>query len=116
MPTKARSFLSTATRAAVTHRPDWQFDAALGARKLCEQLRVASLAGFNASELTVAHAAASALLSYAEHTQGQALAHVRSLQVERANELLDLPPTTHRNLELTQTLRVLERLLRRELV
>lgn len=95
----------TATRAAVTHRPDWQFDAALGARKLCEQLRVASLAGFNASELTVAHAAASALLSYAEHTQGQALAHVRTLQVERASELIDLPPTTHRNLELTQTLR-----------
>ena len=94
-----------ATRAAVTHRPDWQFDAALGARKLCEQLRVASLAGFNASELTVAHAAASALLSYAEHTQGQALAHVRSLQVERASALIDLPPTTHRNLELTQTLR-----------
>ena len=95
----------SATRAAVTHRPDWQFDAALGARKLCEQLRVASLAGFNASELTVAHAAASALLSYAEHTQGQALAHVRSLQVERASALIDLPPTTHRNLELTQTLR-----------
>ena len=95
----------SATRAAVTHRPDWQFDAALGARKLCEQLRVASLAGFNANELTVAHAAASALLSYAEHTQGQALAHVRSLQVERASALIDLPPTTHRNLELTQTLR-----------
>jgi len=95
----------SAVRAAVTHRPDWQFDAALGARKLCEQLRVASLAGFNASEMTVAHAAAAALLSYAEHTQGQALAHVRRLQVERTSELIDLPPTTHRNLELTQTLR-----------
>jgi DNA mismatch repair protein MutS len=94
-----------ATRCAITNRPQWQFDAALGARKLCEQLRVASLAGFNASELTTAHAAAAALLSYAEHTQGQALAHVRHLQVERASELIDLPPTTHRNLELTQTLR-----------
>ena len=94
-----------ATRCAITHRPEWQFDAALGARKLCEQLRVASLAGFNAAELTTAHAAAAALLSYAEHTQGQALAHVRHLQVERASELIDLPPTTHRNLELTQTLR-----------
>jgi DNA mismatch repair protein MutS len=94
-----------ATRCAITNRPEWQFDAALGARKLCEQLRVASLAGFNAGELTTAHAAAAALLSYAEHTQGQALAHVRHLQVERASELIDLPPTTHRNLELTQTLR-----------
>ena len=95
----------SASRAAVTHRPSWQFEPALGHRKLCEQLRVATLAGFNAQELPVAHGAAAALLSYAEHTQGQALSHVRSLQVERASELLDLPPTTHRNLELTQTLR-----------
>jgi DNA mismatch repair protein MutS len=92
-------------RTSVTHRPAWQFDAALGQRKLCEQLRVASLAGFNAQDLSCAQAAAAALLSYAEHTQGQALAHVRSLQVERASALLDLPPLTHRNLELTQTLR-----------
>jgi DNA mismatch repair protein MutS len=96
---------TSATRTAITHRPSWQFDAALGTRKLCEQLQVASLAGFNALEMTAAQAAAAALLSYAEHTQGQALAHVRTLSVQRASELLDLPPTTHRNLELTQTLR-----------
>jgi len=90
---------------AVTHRPAWQFDAALGQRKLCEQLRVASLAGFNAQEMNAAHAAAAALLSYAEHTQGQALAHVRSLRVERGSELIDMPAQTQRNLELTQTLR-----------
>ena len=92
-------------RTNVTHRPAWQFDAALGARKLCEQLRVASLAGFNAQAMTAAHAAAAALLSYAEHTQGQALGHVRRLQVERASDLIDLPPATQRNLELVQTLR-----------
>ena len=91
--------------ATLTHRPAWQFDSALGVRKLCAQLRVASLAGFNAGELGTAHAAAAALLSYAEHTQGQALAHVQRLTVERSGDLLDLPPTTHRNLELTQTLR-----------
>ncbi len=95
----------TEAKVAITHRPAWQFDTALGQRKLCEQLRVASLAGFNAQDLPSAHAAAAALLSYAEHTQGQALAHVRTLAVERASDLLDLPPTTHRNLELTQTLR-----------
>ena len=95
----------TQAKVAITHRPAWQFDAALGQRKLCEQLRVASLAGFNAQDMSTAHAAAAALLSYAEHTQGQALAHVRTLEVERATDLLDLPPTTHRNLELTQTLR-----------
>ncbi len=92
-------------RAARTPRPAWQFDAVLGQRKLCEQLKVASLAGFNAQALPLAHAAAAALLVFAEHTQGQALRHVNRLEVERPGELLDLPPATHRNLELTQTLR-----------
>ena len=93
------------TKAAITHRPAWQFNTALGLRKLCEQLRVASLAGFDAQDLRAAQAAAAALLSFAEHTQGRALTHVRTLSVQRASDLLDLPPTTHRNLELTQTLR-----------
>ncbi|MCX7660837.1 MAG: DNA mismatch repair protein MutS [Caldimonas manganoxidans] len=93
------------SRIALTRRPAWQFDSALGQRKLCEQFKVASLAGYNAQDLRVAHAAAAALLSYAEHTQGRALAHVSELRVERASELLELPPATHRNLELTQTLR-----------
>ena len=92
-------------RLTITHRPAWQFDSALGLRKLCEQLRVTSLAGFNAQDLHAAQAAGAALLSFAEHTQGQALAHVRTLDVQRASDLLDLPPSTHRNLELTQTLR-----------
>ena len=91
--------------AALTPRPAWQFDAALGQRKLCEQLKVASLAGYDAQGLSLAQAAAAALLSFAEHTQGQALSHVTRLEVERAGDLLELPPATHRNLELTQTLR-----------
>ncbi|MDC6171414.1 DNA mismatch repair protein MutS, partial [Paucibacter sp. XJ19-41] len=94
-----------AARLPITNRPSWQFDTVLGARKLCEQLGVASLAGFNAQALSTAQAAAAALLSYAEHTQGRALAHVKSLQVQRSSDLLDLPPATQRNLELTQTLR-----------
>jgi len=92
-------------RMARTPRPAWQFDAALGERKLREQLRVATLAGYQAEALPAAHAAAAALLAFAEHTQGQALAHVQALSVSRTAELLELPPTTHRNLELTQTLR-----------
>jgi DNA mismatch repair protein MutS len=94
-----------AARLPVTNRPGWQFDATLGARKLCEQLGVVNLQGFNAHALTLAHAAAAALLSYAEHTQGRALTHVKSLQVQRNADLLDLPPSTQRNLELTLTLR-----------
>jgi len=93
---------------SVVNRPAWQFDAELGLRKLCELLGVSTLAGFNAQEMPRAHAAAAALISYAEHTSGgarHALGHVKSLGVEKASELLELPPATLRNLELTQTLR-----------
>ncbi|HRL37937.1 MAG TPA: DNA mismatch repair protein MutS, partial [Ottowia beijingensis] len=89
----------------LTHRPEFQFDAALGRRKLLAQLQTASLAAWNAEDLPHAHAAAAALLTYAEHTQGRALTHVRGVVVERPGELIDLPATTRRNLELVQTLR-----------
>ncbi len=89
----------------LTARPAWQFDASLGVRRLLAQLQVASLASFSAEGLNEAHAAASALLGYAEHTQGRALSHVQSLQVVRSGEMIELPQTTRRNLELTQTLR-----------
>ena len=74
-------------------------------RRLLAQLQVASLSSFSAEALGEAHAAASALLGYAEHTQGRALSHLHSLQVVRTGELIELPSTTRRNLELTQTLR-----------
>ncbi|MDP3344821.1 MAG: DNA mismatch repair protein MutS [Hydrogenophaga sp.] len=86
-------------------RPAWAFDAALGERKLLEQLQAASLAAWDAQDLPDAHAAAAALLDYAEHTQGRALTHVKSLKVARTDELIDLPQNTRRNLELTHTLR-----------
>ena len=90
---------------SITVRPDWQFDAGLGERQLLAQLQAASLAPWQAQELPQAHAAAAALLGYAEHTQGRALTHVHSVRVQRNDELIDLPQTTRRNLELTQTLR-----------
>ena len=89
----------------LTARPEWQFDSALGQRKLLDALRAASLATWNAQELLLAHAACAALLGYAEHTQGRALTHISSIQVQRNDDLIDLPATTRRNLELTQTLR-----------
>ncbi|MFD0666622.1 DNA mismatch repair protein MutS [Ramlibacter sp. MAHUQ-53] len=91
--------------APLTVRPAFQFDAGLGARRLREQLQAASLGAWGADDLPEAHAAAAALLAYAEHTQGRALTHVLSLQVQRDDELIDLPLTTRRNLELVQTLR-----------
>ena len=90
---------------SLSMRPEWQFEPALGQRQLLEALKVASLAAWNAQDLPLAHAAAGALLGYAEHTQGRALSHVHSLRVQRDDELINLPQTTRRNLELVQTLR-----------
>jgi DNA mismatch repair protein MutS len=90
---------------SITVRPDWQFDAALGERKLLAQLQAATLATWQAQDLPQAHAAAAALLGYAEHTQGRELTHVHNVRVQRNDELMDLPQTTRRNLELVQTLR-----------
>ncbi len=88
-----------------TARPEWQFDSSLGLRKLQEALQTTSLAGWNAQDLPLAHAASAALLAYAEHTQGRALTHISRVQVQRDGERIDLPATTRRNLELVQTLR-----------
>lgn len=95
----------SATPFTLSLRPAWQFDGGLGERKLCEQMGSNNLAAWNAESLGNAHAAAAALLGYAEHTQGRALSHVQRLSVERDGDLIELPPTTRRNLELVQTLR-----------
>ena len=92
-------------RCAISARPAWEFDGALGARRLLAQLNAASLAAWQADTLADAHAAASALLGYAEHTQGRALPHLQALKVVRPDESIDLPLSTRRNLELVQTLR-----------
>ncbi len=91
--------------AAVAARPDWQFDAGLGQRELLDRLQAASLSPWQAQDLVQAHAACAALLSYAEHTQGRALTHIHGVRVQRRDELIELPQSTRRNLELTQTLR-----------
>ncbi|MFZ9572483.1 MAG: DNA mismatch repair protein MutS [Limnohabitans sp.] len=103
MPTHAHPYLQGGHR--VTARPSWQFDSTLGLRKLLEQLQTANLDAWQAQDLPHAQAAASALMAYAEHTQGRPLTHVQGLVVQRDDRFIDLPLTTRRNLELTQTLR-----------
>ncbi len=108
-------------RCTATARAAWQFDAALGVRRLLAQLQVATLAAWNAEDLKNAHAAASALVGYAEQAltgqvaetrsaasaepSSRSLPHIQGLRVVRPGELIELPAATRRNLELTQTLR-----------
>ena len=91
--------------AARTRQPDWQFEFDSAKRLLCEQFKVASLAGFGAEGLRPAVAAAGALLQYAQATQSGKLPHLRALTVESEGAYLGLDLATRRNLELTETLR-----------
>ena len=100
-----RLLAGSGTALSLTPRPAWQFDAKLGRQKLLAQLQAASLAAWDAEPLAHAHAAASALLDFAEHTQGRALTHATQLLVAKPQAHIDLPASTRRNLELTHTLR-----------
>ncbi|MBK8890680.1 MAG: DNA mismatch repair protein MutS [Dechloromonas sp.] len=91
--------------AARTRQPDWHFEFDSAKRLLCEQFKVASLAGFGAEGLRPAIAAAGALLQYAQATQSGKLPHLRALTVELEGAYLGLDLATRRNLELTETLR-----------
>ena len=91
--------------AARTRQPDWHFELDSAKRLLCEQFKVASLAGFGAEGLRPAVAAAGALLQYAQATQSGKLPHLRALTVELEGAYLGLDLATRRNLELTETLR-----------
>jgi DNA mismatch repair protein MutS len=63
------------------------------------------LAGFGCDNFSVGLEAAGALLGYAKLTQGQAISHIRSLQVYSADRYVRMDAATRRNLEITQTLR-----------
>jgi len=90
---------------AVKQLPPWQFEKDTATRALTRQFETHDLAGFGAAELTAAIGAAGALLDYARATQGTAMAHVRSLVVEKERLYLHMDPATRRNLELTETIR-----------
>ena len=90
---------------ARTRQPDWYFEFDSAKRLLCEQFKVASLAGFGAEGLRPAIAAAGALLQFAQTTQSGNLPHLRALTVELEGAYLGLDLATRRNLELTETLR-----------
>jgi DNA mismatch repair protein MutS len=85
--------------------PDWHFDAARGGQLLRQQLDVATLQAFGVDEQPELLAACAALLTYAQQTQSEQLAHVTSLKVEHESDFVVLDAVTRRNLELTEPLR-----------
>jgi DNA mismatch repair protein MutS len=97
--------VKTAIHAAFTTLPDWHFELDTARRALCQQFATLDLAGFGCDDFGVGLEAAGALLGYAKLTQGQAISHIRALQVYSADQYVRMDAATRRNLEITQTLR-----------
>ncbi|MDD4978357.1 MAG: DNA mismatch repair protein MutS [Gallionella sp.] len=95
----------TAIHTALKALPDWYFELDTARRGLCQQFSTLDLAGFGCDDFTVGLEAAGALLAYAKLTQGQAISHIRSMQVYSAERYVRMDAATRRNLEITQTLR-----------
>jgi DNA mismatch repair protein MutS len=97
--------LQTSIHAAFKALPDWHFELETARRGLCQQFATLDLAGFGCNDFSVGLEAAGALLGYAKLTQGQAISHIRSMQVYSADQYVRMDAATRRNLEITQTLR-----------
>ncbi len=88
----------------LTRRPPWHFEGESAERLLTRQFGTRDLTGFGCSGLTLAVAAAGALLQYVEETQRSALPHIRGLSVERREDAIIIDAATRRNLELEHSL------------
>ncbi len=97
--------LQTNNHASLKMLPDWHFELDTARRALCQQFATLDLAGFGCDDYSAGLEAAGALLGYARLTQGQAISHIRALQVYSADRYVRMDAATRRNLEITQTLR-----------
>ncbi|MEP7044824.1 MAG: DNA mismatch repair protein MutS, partial [Dokdonella sp.] len=81
-------------------RAPWHFDSTTATRELARFFGTRDLSGFGCEGMSLAIAAAGALLGYVEETQKSALPHLTGLAVENAGETIALDAATRRNLEL----------------
>ena len=83
----------------------WQFDLDSANEVLTKQFNTHDLDGYGCADLTLALAAAGALLDYVKHTQRTTLPHIHGLIVEQSSQFVQLDAATRRNLEIDQTIR-----------
>lgn len=100
----AESMQHTMQRSGITRRPDWEFEATLANRLLCEQFQTHDLSAFDLEATPMAMIAAGALLAYVKQTQKTALPHIQTIQLERRDDTLILDAATRRNLEISTNL------------
>ncbi len=86
----------------VTKLPPWRFDRRLGYQRLLDHFGVLSLQAFGLSEQSFEVAATGALIEYWQlNSPGRSLGHLRTLEVYRASQFLQLDSQSLRSLEVT---------------
>ncbi len=93
------------TGCAITRLADWQFDTFQAERRLHEQFRVTTLAGFGYEAMDPSLQAAGAILDYLQQTQRTQLAHITAIHRRAAGKYVQIDRATLRSLEIERTLR-----------
>ena len=88
----------------VCKRPSWEFTFDNAKRLLQQQFATQDLNGFGCADLKVGLTAAGALLSYAQHTQRQALPHIQMISAQQPNDSIIIDAASRRHLEIDQSL------------
>ena len=87
-------------RTGLCRRPPWHFDQDSARQRVLAQFKTLDLKGFGCDEMSVAVAAAGALLQYVKDTQQSALPHIQGISTESSADSILLDAATRRNLEL----------------
>lgn len=98
------SAIAAAVHSVITARPAWEFDASRGTELLKQRLRVASLAAFELEDVPLALRAICAVITYAEKSQGRALAHLQAPIPFRSDDTVVIDSIARRTLELVSPL------------
>ena len=85
-------------------RPIWEFELNTARKQLTIQFGTHDLNGFGVELAKLALRAAGCLLQYAKDTQRTSLPHIRTITLERQQDVILMDAATRRNLELTQNL------------
>jgi len=95
---KEKNLLSK--RKCIRYRNPWEFNLRSCEKILTQHFQSQDLAGFGCDNVSLAVISAGVLLQYAKETQKNALIHIRSMKVEKRDDMLILDEHTRRNLEL----------------
>ncbi len=96
--------ITAVAHGVITARPAWEFDASRGTELLKQRLRVASLAAFELEDAALAMRAICAVITYAEKSQGRALAHLQAPIPFRSDDTVVIDTIARRTLELVSPL------------